>query len=101
MYIGDGEDWEPQKSIIKIDELLNRNINMLGYAEIQLQDGWYSASNGLLAAIRKKWNFKASSRKGTNFYKNDEKRFLVTVIKNKDHVWESLKHFLFEKGSKK
>lgn len=97
VYIGDGEDWNPEDTVPKIAEMLEKKINMLAYAEIQTAGSYYSSSNGLLASIRKKWNFKTTSRQGTNFYKNDENRFLLAIIKKKEHIWETLKHFLFEK----
>ena len=101
VYLGDGEDWSPQETIPKIEEMVSKNINMLAYAEIQTGGGYYSSTNGLLTTIKNKWPFKVTSRQGTNFYKNDEHRLLLAVIKKKEHIWETLKHFLFEKKGAK
>jgi hypothetical protein len=51
----------------------------------------------LLKAIVEKWKFNKNDSKGTSFYKNEDLRFLISIIKDKKHVYPSLKHMLFEK----
>lgn len=98
IYLSDGEDWDTGVTIKSIDKLLKMNINMLGYCEIMPDS--YGGSGGLLDAIRNKWEFSVSAEKGTNFYKNEEKKFLACTIKGKEHVYPALKHFLFKKAVK-
>ena len=104
IYVGDGEDFDPKKTVTHIDIMLKKEINMLGYVEIDLDheddDGGFAyrdAMRTLLVEIKKKWNFFHNREKQTDFYKNEKNRFLCAVIRNKTHVWPTLKHMLFEK----
>jgi len=106
IYVGDGEDFEPKKTVTHIDIMLKKEINMLGYVEIDLDHeeddsfGYRDMMRTLLVEIKKKWNFFHNREKQTDFYKNEKKRFLCAVIRNKTHVWPALKHMLFEKEKK-
>lgn len=104
VYISDGEDWDTKKTISSITQMLRKGINMLSYVEI---DPTYNENNNisffpgygsLLKDIRKVWSFKHSKDAGTDFYKNTEHRFLLGVIKGREHVFPALKHMLFEKA---
>lgn len=100
VYISDGEDWDPASTVPRIDEMLQKNINMLSYVEIKTEGdggmgGFYD--NTLLKAIMGKWKFTKTTMSGTEFYKNEEKRFLLSIIKGREHVFPALKHMLFEK----
>jgi len=108
IYISDGEDWDTSKTILSIKEMLTRNINMLGYCEINPQSdediptptaslSSLSSFHSLLDAIKKEFYFRITTDSGINFYKNDELRFLAGVIKNKTHIYPMLKHLLFAK----
>jgi len=100
MYISDGEDFESGKTVASVKEMLKKKINMFGYTEIKLDSeanffgGDYP---GLLDDFIKNFKFKKTEEQGTEFYKNNKLRFLACIIKNKDHVYPCLKHFLFEK----
>jgi len=102
IHISDGEDWDTDKTCNSIENLLNKNINMLGYVEVDLSGsqslGGFSWSSNpvLLEAIKKKWNFNIVRESETEFLKNEKKRFLACVIKEADHIYPALKHFLFE-----
>jgi len=105
VYVGDGEDFEPKKTVQHIDIMLKKEINMLGYVEIDLDHeddgfGFRDAMRTLLVEIKKKWQFFHNREKQTDFYKNEKQRFLCAVIRNKQHVWPALKHMLFEKEKK-
>jgi len=106
IYVGDGEDFEPKKTVTYIDMMLKKEINMLGYVEIDLDHedddgfGYRDAMRTLLVEIKKKWNFFHNRERQTDFYKNEKQRFLCAVIRNKTHVWPALKHMLFEKEKK-
>jgi uncharacterized sporulation protein YeaH/YhbH (DUF444 family) len=85
-----------------MDEMLQKKINMLSYVEIAMDSGpWGWSDQSLLKEIQGKWDFKQTEEAGTKFYRNDEHRFLLSVIKSRDHVYPALKHMLFEKQLKK
>jgi sporulation protein YhbH len=98
VYMSDGEDWDCRKTVRYMDEMLKKNINMLSYVEIKPDSSpWGWSDESLLKEIQKKWQFKETSEAGTKFYKNTEHRFLLSIIKGRDHVYPALKHMLFEK----
>lgn len=99
VYCGDGEDWDTAPTIKHIQAMLDKKVNMLSYVEILL-NGEYGYDGSLLNAIRKNWTFKTTRIKRTDFFKNEENRFLCSVIKSKEHIWPALKHMLFSKGKK-
>jgi hypothetical protein len=91
--------------------MLSRKVNMLSYVEIDLDhnDELTALFGGmpaqpsfrtLLTEIKQNWKFNHQREKGTDFYKNEKERFLCSVIRNKQHVWPTLKHMLFEKEKK-
>lgn len=100
VYISDGEDFLPERTVESMDRLLDRGINMFGYCELDVKESPYGAmwrpSNTLIKEIQKKWKFRAKQDAGTTFYRNDEKRLLLSIIRQKEHIYPSLKHFLFE-----
>ena len=105
VYLSDGDDWDTDKTCQSIDALLKKKINMLGYVEITPEPtiAYFGVGSGtLMKAIRKKWIFQTSTSTvgGAELYKNEEKRFLISVVKNKDHIYQALKHMLFEKRVK-
>ena len=100
VYISDGEDWEPPKTIPYIERLLKKKVNMFSYVEIDTESdedmyGW-RPENTLIKEIQRKWKFKVKTMEGTNFYRNDEEHFLLSIIRNKNHIWPALRHQLFE-----
>jgi len=99
VYCGDGEDWDTKETVKHMQIMLDKKVNMLSYIEILL-NGEYGYSGSLLNEIRKKWTFKTTRIKRTDFFKNEELKFLCSVIKNKEHIWPALKHMLFSKKKK-
>jgi len=100
VYISDGEDWDPEITVGRINEMLQKNVNMLSYVEIQMDSAWGIQSGSLMDKIKSKWSFDRTADAGTEFFKNEEKRFLLSVIKSREHVFPALKHMLFEKNKK-
>lgn len=105
IYVSDGDDWDADKTIRYIEELLKRNINMFSYNEINPEDEAQSAyqslwgtSNTLIQKIKEKWKFSCKKEEGTEFCKNEEKHFLTAIIKDKSHVYPTLKHILFKEN---
>lgn len=100
MYNSDGDDWDVDKTISEISKMLDKKINMLGYTEICPENRFNNNQLSLMSTIKNKWNFKIKSIDGSNFYKNEDKHFLLARIRKKEDIWNALKHFLFEKDSK-
>jgi uncharacterized sporulation protein YeaH/YhbH (DUF444 family) len=102
IYISDGEDFTPDKTMTSVQQMIDKKVNMVGYCEICMEDGFFMpGGNTLIKDFQKKFQFdRHYTELGTDFYKNGEKRLLCCVIKNKKHVYPALKHFLFEKRKK-
>ena len=102
IYVSDGEDWDPLKTVRYIKELLKKDINMLSYSEIDTDNAAYSTlwrnDNTLIKAIKDAWEFSVKKEEGTEFYKNVDEHFLLSIIKSKEHIYPCLKHILFKEG---
>jgi len=99
VYCGDGEDFDTEKTVKQIQIMLDKKVNMLSYIEVLL-NGEHSYSGSLLNKIKSKWKFKIARIKRTDFLKNDELRFLCSIIKDKSHIWPCLRHMLYSKEKK-
>jgi sporulation protein YhbH len=99
-HFSDGEDFEPMKTVVSAKRLLELGVNMLGYGEIQADA--YSASV-LMGAFEKELHLERRST-GTSDYeilfgRDETTLFLGAVLKDKSHVYLTLKEFLRkEKG---
>jgi len=107
IYVSDGEDWEPPKSVTYIEELLKRKIAMFSYNEVKPNAPpnnqyapWGNNASTLLKAIKDKWKFVSSFTDGSEFYKNEDLHCLLSVIKKKEHIYPTLKHILFKEDKK-
>ncbi len=115
VYVSDGDDFKPDKTITYIEELLKRNINMFSYNEVnpsaideemlaklssKAVSAWgllWSSSNTLIQEIKKHWKFVCKEENGAQFCKNEKLHFLTATIKDKSHIYPTLKHILFKK----
>ena len=101
IYLSDGDDWDTSKTCQSIDTLLKKDINMLSYVEINPKQtmAYFGSTGTLLKAIKDKWKFVQTPHKtgAAELYMNEEKKFLISLIKEKDHIYPALKHMLFEK----
>lgn len=95
IYISDGDDWDGSKTVKSVKKMLDKKINMLGYAEISLNDDPWHGDHILLNEFTNNWRFQRREDFGTYFFRNDEKHFLISVIRDKTHVYPSLRWFLF------
>ncbi len=97
VYVSDGEDFDTNKTLKEIDKMIQRKVNMVGYTQINTGD--VNPYSTLLKDIitSKRWNFKEIKQDGTYFFKDERNHFLASLIKNKNHVYPTLKHFLFER----
>lgn len=102
IYIGDGEDFEPNKTVRYMETLVDMKINMFAYCEIDVENDIYGwrPGNTLIKDIEKKWKFSVKQEEGTNFYRNDEKHMLLSIIRSKEHIYPTLKHILFTPAKK-
>lgn len=100
VYVSDGEDFEPNKSVRYIKELLNRKPNMFSYNEVVPEDGSinWQPDNTLLKAIKENWSFSEKTEDGAELCKNELLHFLVATIKNKTHIYPVLRHILFKEA---
>lgn len=105
IYCSDGEDFQPSDAIDAIEDMLLKKINMLSYVEIKPnhdmfdQDILFSYGySTLLPECQKKWKFIESKidegDDGGKFWINNELKFLLSVLKDKKHIWPCLKHML-------
>jgi len=105
VYMSDGEDFSPEKTVPYIDKLLNMKPNMFAYIEVrpdyksQFNYIWAS-SNTLIKAIKDKWKFNCTQHETAEFCKNESLHFLTGIIKNKSHIYPALKHILFKEDKK-
>lgn len=102
VYMGDGDDFDSAKTIKQIQEMLDKKINMLSYIEINddfSDNNFINNSNytTLIDKIKNNWKFESKEKHGNTFYKNKKDHFLLSTIKDKSHIWPTLKHMLFEK----
>ena len=111
IYVSDGDDFDSTKTIRYIKELLKRKISMFSYNEVDPgrnlnvtrsgQTAWqvlWGSGNTLIREIKAKWNFNCKKEEGTEFCKNEEEHFLLSIIADKKHVYPTLKHILFKEG---
>lgn len=110
VYVSDGDDFDSDKTLRYIEELLKRQVNMFAYTEVDPgrdieKDGTakqgifgllWSSSNTLIKKIKSKWFFECKNEEGTQFCKNKKYHFLLSVISDKSHVYPTLKHILFK-----
>ena len=105
VYVSDGDDFDPQKTVRYIDKLIKKRINMFAYTEVRPQHSsidniinlMWGSQNTLINAIKKKWPFNCKAEDGAEFCRNDDLHIVLSVIKDKKHVYPALKHILFEK----
>jgi hypothetical protein len=53
----------------------------------------------LLKQITNKFKFQKKTEDGFESFINKDKRFLISIIKGKEHIFPALKHMLFQKRS--
>jgi len=102
IYCSDGEDFEPLTAVSAMEDMIAKKINMLSYVEIKPYHDMFDEDlayqygySTLLPECRKKWKFEESSiSKDGKFWINNELHFLLSVIKDKSHIWPCLQHML-------
>lgn len=102
IYCSDGEDFNPKEAVSSMENMIMKKINMLSYVEIKpshdLFDEKLAIQYGystLLPECLKKWNFEESTlSKEGKFWINNEHKFLLSVIKDKTHIWNCLQFML-------
>jgi len=94
-HFSDGEDFDPMKTVASAKRLMELGVNMLGYGEIQADP--YSAST-LMSNFAEELDLEKQSI-GSNDYEILTGRgqaipFMGAVLKDKSHVYLTLKEFL-------
>jgi hypothetical protein len=99
-HFSDGEDFEPRETVLSARRLLNLGINMLGYGEIQADP--YSSSH-LMDAFERELRLERKRFAGTDFEllcgQDETLPFLGALLKEKSHVYLTLKEFLRKERS--
>jgi uncharacterized sporulation protein YeaH/YhbH (DUF444 family) len=94
-HFSDGEDFEPQKTVASAKRLLQQDVSMLGYGEIQADP--YSASR-LMDTFQSELQLGKRSLGPGGFEvllgRNKTTPFMGAVLKDKSHVYLALKEFL-------
>jgi len=97
VYCSDGEDFREDMTVSSIEDLLEK-VNMFSYIEVK-PTGDYS---NLMPAMKKKWKFEERKIENQgNFWINEEKRYYMSVIRDKKHVRLALQHMLRLKKEKR
>lgn len=102
VYCSDGEDWNPKDAVSSMEDMIMKKINMLSYVEIKPNQDMFDSDiqysygySTLLPECLKKWNFQESNiNKDGKFWINNDLKFLLSVIKDKSHIWPCLQHML-------
>lgn len=102
VYCSDGEDWSPKEAVSAMDDMIKKKINMLSYVEVKPHHDMFDSTvqysygySTLLPECLKKWQFQESNiGKDGKFWINNELRFLLSIIKDKSHIWNCLKFML-------
>lgn len=100
VYCSDGDDFEFNKTVSQVEDILPK-LNMLSYIEVRNAEAnsLSDLNNTLLNYFTKKWDFiERQDNKGGNFFINEETHFIMSIMKDKSHVWETLKYMLNIKG---
>lgn len=101
VYISDGEDWDANKTVKEMDRMILKEVNMLAYTQINIDDG-YGFSDNLLDEMKNYFGFdKQKDSDGAKLYTNTDKKIFVSIIDDKKQVFTALKHFLFDKEGRR
>jgi len=102
IYCSDGEDFNPKEAVSSMENMIMKKINMLSYVEIKPSHDLFDEKlafqygySTLLPECLKQWDFQESTlTKEGKFWINNEHRFLLSVIKDKTHIWNCLQFML-------
>ena len=96
-YFSDGEDFNPEKTADSIGRLIDKNLSMICYCEIHPSSShtYMWGSPQLMDKIRERFRL-AKSNASLEFYRNKSLRLYAGVVKQKEHVYEYIKHVLFK-----
>lgn len=90
VYCSDGEDFDENKTINSIENMLSKKINMLSYIEIKIKKSSFA---NLFEAIKNNWSFKKIDS-NREFWMAKNEHFLASIIKSKTDIWPCLEFIL-------
>jgi len=96
-YFSDGEDFRPEETMKSIKRLVDRQLNMICYCEIQPGSG----STNMWGSPQLMDNINSAFRmvkvgKVNEFYRNTKLKIFTGLVQKKEHIYEYLKHILFK-----
>ncbi|HUZ17404.1 MAG TPA: DUF444 family protein [Spirochaetia bacterium] len=91
-HFSDGEDWDAERTVQSLKQLLSRNVAAFGYGEIQTE---YSASV-LMQAFEKELDLAEGTTNGCTYYEGRWNQTLLTgmIIRSRQDLYPALKVFL-------
>ncbi|RPJ00843.1 MAG: DUF444 family protein, partial [Deltaproteobacteria bacterium] len=99
-HFSDGEDFDPGKTVASAKRLFQLGINMLGYGEIQTDlYGTSSLMDTFKSELDLERRYFTMSDFETFSGKDQRTPFVGTVLKDKSHVYLTLKEFLRKERS--
>jgi len=104
LYCSDGDSWSIEKDLPSLNNLIDKDLSLFGYYETHpSMRRFYGLDEGeLLSEIVEHFNLKVIDL-GNNkeFYKNDDKRIVCGIIKDRDDIFPALKVTLYGKRDAK
>lgn len=91
-HFSDGEDWDAERTVQSLKQLLSRNVAAFGYGEIQTE---YSASV-LMQAFARELDLAEGKRDGCTYYEGRWNETVLTgmVIRSRQDLYPALRVFL-------
>jgi uncharacterized protein len=96
IYSGDGEDFQPEKTVDSIRRMFDKGVNMMGYCEVESNVETYHYSDiPLLLGILKEEFYMKKMKTDIEFYINFEMPLLAGKIQKREDIWPFIRSLLF------
>lgn len=97
-HFSDGDDFWPETTVDLAEELINKGINMFGYAEIKTEEDTFSlfgdSDKNLLSLFCEKFDLEKLSTNIEIYVAKENFLFLGAVIRDKSDIWPVIQEFL-------
>ena len=94
LYFGDGDDYNPTRTIEEIKKIFDKNINMLGYGEIDDSDISIKPNSDLMSSIKQNFDLQKTSTNDLEIFSGKNIPILAMRIRKREHLYPALKEFL-------